>query len=76
MDSYQKICRIRGPTYTIRDFWIFAQKSAILETMADFSKIYLNEVWKTVLTDLEPQYTAFIQKRKFESKKHFLAIFS
>ena len=42
--------------------------------MADFSKIYLNAVWKTVLTYFEPQYMTFIPKKKFEQKNYFLAI--
>ena len=43
--------------------------------MADLSKICLNLVRKTVLTDSEPQYMTFIQKKTFESKINILWLF-
>ena len=39
----------------------------IFTKMADISKICLNEDEKTVLTDSEPHYMTFIQKKKFGS---------
>ena len=43
--------------------------------MADFSKIFLNEDQKTALTDLEPQYMTFIQKKKVRTEKLIFWLF-
>ena len=44
--------------------------------MADFSKIFLNEDQKTALTDLEPQYMTFIQKKMLGPTNLFFGYFS
>ena len=56
-------------------FGFSPKNQPFLQKMADFSKIYLNAVWKTVLTYLEPQYMTFIQEKKFEQKKLFFGYF-
>ena len=56
-------------------FGLSPKSQPFLQKMADFSKICLNAVRYTVLTNLEPQYITFIQKINFELKNHFFGYF-